>query len=101
MLALTEPREGLPPCQSLAAFEGRVASLVDASKCDDDHELVTRFFLVAGINGNDNPTEPHSEYLAGQGDMASCELWLETDDADEAAAAFERGAEYVRTGVLE
>ncbi len=100
-MTVIPPREGLPPCQSLAQFDGRVASFVDTSKCDDDHNLVTRFFLVAGIDGDDKPTEPHSEYLAGHGCLASCVLRLETDDPAEAQAAFERGSEYVRTGVLD
>ena len=92
-------REGLPPCQHYALYGNRVASLVDTSKCDDDHTLATRFFIVAGIDGDNNPSDPHSEYLAGQGSLASCLLRVETDDPAEAQAAFERGAEWVRTGV--
>ncbi len=97
---MTEPREGLPPCVKVVLFDDRLAVLYDRScSCgqffDDTPE---RYCCTAA---------PHTGYQEATGHpdcmMPSRGPWLlhlDTDDLDEAQAAFERGREYVRTGKL-
>ena len=100
---MADPREGLPPCMSMAVFEGRVATLYDEMACDhkDPASLPTRFEVLTG-----QPTEwlpwaheDHPEIVVPSAWIPSRTQHL-TDDPDEAAAAFERGAEWVRTGEM-
>jgi hypothetical protein len=94
-----EPREGLPPCQKFATFENRVASLLDkAVGCDGNHTFDTRFWVLAGMDGGTGSPKVHPGYRAGSKIIHGAVIVLSTDDPDEAQAAFERGAEWVRTG---
>ena len=98
-----EPREGLPPCTSLVMFDGRLAALINTALCGEPqvHNMATRFFVTAGAqSGSTAPGlhNPNCRMPQGQGEHT---VYLETDDPAEAQAAFERGAEWVRTGRLE
>ncbi len=101
---MTEPREGLPPCLSMAVFEGRVATLYDEMGCDhkDAPQMSTRYEVLVGQS-----TAWLSWEHADHPEIVVPSVWMEgrtkmdTDDPDEAQAAFERGAEYVRTGRME
>ena len=100
-MEMSEPREGLPPCKSLARFDGRRASMIDTALCDGSHyfhkETGKRLFIVIGIEGATSELDPHG-FLEHW--FNSWVLQLLTDDPDEAQAAFDKGAEYVRTGVM-
>ena len=94
-----EPREGLPPCQKFATFEDRVASLLDkAAGCNGNHIFDTRFWVIAGTDVGAGSPKVHPGYRAGSRIVRGEVILLRTDDPDEAQAAFERGAEWVRTG---
>ena len=100
---MTEPREGLPPCTSLVIFDGRLAARTDTALCAEPqiHNMTTRFFVTAGAqSGSTAPGLHNSNFRMPQG-QGEHKVYLETDDLDEAQAAFERGSEYVRTGRLE
>ncbi len=94
-------REGLPPCQSVAALGDRRASLVDSAVCGREHSFQEdfhwRFFVLAG-----NKAELCEEKMHGYRTfwVSNLVMDLVTDDPAEAQAAFARGAEWVRTGVL-
>ena len=94
MLAVSDPREGLPPCLVRAArLDNRVAWWGEANRCRC-WNISARMDVGFGVL-----TEPQAShdvlcrdwYISGQGSVR-------TDDPDEAQAAFERGAEWVRTG---
>lgn len=88
---MSAPREGLPPNTRLECFDSRVVSL------HWDCANLPGFYYVAWGSVDrwgDNPY--HSGTKAPFGNTVG---HLDTDDPDEAQAAFERGAEYVRTGV--
>ena len=92
----THPREGLPPCLSIAVFDGRRAWFLDAAACG--HTTPKRFTVVADtLIRWDTNWVFHPEVLTPTGTLEG-PLEIRTDDPDEAAAAFERGAEWVRTG---
>jgi len=95
-------REGLPPCRSLARFDGRRASMIDTALCGEDHGFNTystkRCFVIAGRELRPKRVDPHG-FLAYYFARPSLVVDLCTDDPAEAQAAFERGAEWVRTGV--
>jgi hypothetical protein len=95
--AYPAPAEGLPPCLSTVLFDGRVANIVDGEACGQEHHP-WRFQVTAGkITRRDEVPDMHG---------FRC-WWIQpvvnvyTDAPDEAAAAFERGREYVRTGRME
>ena len=96
---MTSPREGLP-CQcfkGVARFEGRVAwwYVLDSrcSECKSQPAQSLRHHIMGGKAFNDVDGAPACS-------VTDCLPWTRTDDPDEAKAAFERGREYVRTGVL-
>lgn len=93
---LAEPREGLPPCVKIVVHEERAILLIDSEACSADHGLGVRFGIRRGHIEKWDKSLTHPE--------APKTPWVPietlTDDPDEAQAAFERGAEYVRTGVM-
>ena len=94
---LAEPREGLPPCLvRFAEFEGRRSSMHQKSLCAFPHTQGANFLVTSGRIMGRIEDHPRSNWLTG-----NFRGVLDTDDPDEAQAAFERGAEWVRTGVLE
>lgn len=97
------PAEGLPPCRSHARFDGRRVSMIDTTKCDGGHHFqaysARRFFVLAGYEKKPFEHDPHgwqAYWLFGY----SIVIKLLTDDPDEAQAAFDKGAEWVRTGTM-
>ena len=88
-----EPREGLPPCLSMVSFEGRVAIYEAPCSEGDWHEVIW------GDDGRLVQDPGRHPGVIFTDDNIRGEIM--TDDPTEAKAAFERGAEYVRTGVLE
>ncbi len=98
---MTEPREGLP-CEcfrGIARFDGRVAWWYSPDpQCPE----------CRGRDLGTSPAERH--HITGGEDLGyvdgapACSTdtipWTRTDDPDEAQAAFERGAEWVRTGEM-
>lgn len=105
--AFPAPAEGLPPCLSIASLDNRFAFVVDKSKCGQQHfGESSRFWAGAGKDPQP-ATDSCDEILAQHPDWPQELLTVmtrifavATDDPDEAQAAFERGAEYVRTGVM-
>lgn len=98
---MSTPREGLPPCLSLAIFDGRGASLVDdTAGCHSPRGGGGRFKINAGTIGTTRVTSRIHPELPKSWPVLVWALSMATDDPDEAKAAFERGAEYVRTGVM-
>lgn len=99
-----EPREGLPPCVSVAVFEGRRAFMRDIRECEHgwDHDRKERMVVVVDrvLHGS-SPDGYHPDCYMPWGDGATNVLTLWTDDPDEARDAFMKGAEWVRTGELE
>ncbi len=102
--APAEPREGLPPCLSMAVFEGRVSTFYDEMGCDhkDAPDISTRYEVLVGRPTEWFPWEhgDHPETVVPSFDASDRRQYL-TDDLDEAKAAFKRGREYVRTGEME
>ena len=103
-MASTSPqpaREGLPPCLSTVMFDGRMAVLLDMSvNCGGRHgEGIPRFEVAAGIEGERVVWSRHPDTKISL--MGEEVIDLATDDPDEAAAAFERGVEWVRTGQMD
>lgn len=102
---MTAPREGLPPCLKMARLDNRFASVVDKSKCGQEHFGGTwRFWVAAGKDPKPD-TDFCYEILAQHPNWPKELLTVmtslfafTTNDPDEAQAAFERGAEWVRTG---
>ena len=99
---LSEPREGLPPCLSVVMFDGRGASMRASDNCAGEHGG-GRFWVASGrIIPCDCPAGVHAgthseitwHYARPYGPDT------ETNDPDEAQAAFDKGAEWVRTGVM-
>ncbi len=96
------PGEGPPPCQRFVLFDGRVASHIDTSLCDEDHKDKFRFFVIAGMgDGDERDDMPHDDCPVGRGAIRNPVVRLSTDDPAEAEAAFERGERWVRTGELD
>ena len=98
-----EPREGLPPCIRLIVFDGRAVSVHDRDdKCScgfppKDYRFGVVATRVEGMADHDvTPSRRIPLWCIGE-----AALEYGTDDPDEAAAAFNRGREYVLTGVLE
>ncbi len=92
------PAEGLPPCiRRLAILEGNQACWHDMAQCPQPIPTAAQHVITAGRrdglrNGNDC-TNGAVEMIAVPGFLVEG-----TDDPAEAQAAFERGAEWVRTG---
>ena len=101
MLAVSEPREGLPPCLSFAMHDGRGFSVRDRKACDGAHVGSSRFYITGGAVTPCGCTEGHRVHPEVKWHYAGPAIFdLSTDDPDEAQAAFDKGAEYVRTGVM-
>ena len=101
---MSDAREGLPPCVSVAVFEGRRAFMRDVRKCEHgwgDGERKERIVVCTDLVHGKSlaPDGYHPECSMPWGD-GSTFLLVWTDDPDEAQAAFERGAEWVRTGEM-
>ena len=94
---MTSPREGLPPCLSTVLFDGRVATTVDSKACGQKHHP-WRFQVTAGKITRRGEVAGIHEFRSW---WVQPVISLYTDDPAEAQAAFDKGAEYVRTGVLE
>ena len=97
-----EPREGLPPCIVQGArLDNRIAWWSSTGRC----ECLGAFqgppvhHVLHGQRGP-VPQGQQGKWLCRDWFIAG-ELPLRTDDPAEAQAAFERGSEYVRTGVME
>ena len=96
---MSEPREGLPPCQThCVMFEERLAAAYDFALCGE-HGLVSRYAVSAGVIQSRGEDSTHAG-RAGGTYKGTPLIYLLTDDPDEAQAAFDKGAEYVRTGVM-
>ena len=94
------PAEGLPPCiKRVAIFEGRQATWHIRESCPDPSNQTSRcgHYVCAGQRGG-----KRCSYHSGVDlELLHKPVVLEafTDDPAEAKAAFERGAEWVRTGI--
>ena len=102
-MTVIPPCEGLPPCVKVALFDDRLAVLYDRScKCASLFDLSLP--LYCSMSG---PLSSQSEAMGHPGTImprlrrGTEVIHVDTDDPAEAQAAFERGSEYVRTGVLE
>ncbi len=96
-------REGLPLCLKLATFENRFAVLHDSSEgcLECSHRFTAaaapldgwgpRVAVDSGVHKAVNVPIPYT--------LHSWVVRCHTDDPTEAQAAFERGAEWVRTGL--
>ena len=96
-----EPREGLPPCVIRAAkFDGRIAWWSVTGRCEcvgaDRNPPTNR--VLYGQHGP-APNDRRRKWLCRDWFIVG-KLPFMTDDPDEAQAAFERGAEWVRTGEM-
>lgn len=99
---MSDPREGLPPCLSMAVFEGRACTLYDEMGCDHQGgaSIPLRYEVRVGapdgwrlwMHGD------HRETTVPEWWASSLIVDLSTDDPNEAQAAFAKGAEWVRTG---
>ena len=97
MLAVSDPREGLPPCLSVAVFDGRMAAMVDGEADSSCDHYSARFWVGAGtIIRREKALTLHGFYPW----VTKGGFELFTDDPDEAQAAFAKGAEWVRTGEM-
>ena len=94
----TAPAEGLPPCvKRVAIFEGRQATLHAGESCPDPE-------IAAGMNGyrvcaghRGTVRNPYHDIdITTLRDPMFMDVL--TGDPDEAQAAFDKGAEWVRTG---
>ncbi len=94
------PAEGLPPCLRWVAFDRRNVAMADREiPCPGDHQFMPKRFAVTWgkENGVVSAHPSHPTYTFPNPGVVGA---MRTDDPDEAQAAFERGAEYVRTGVM-
>ena len=99
--AFPAPAEGLPPCVVMAArLDNRIAwwATVGRCKCVGVSQDAPAHHVLHGQLGPP-PQGQRGKWL--------CRDWfivgkrpLLTDDPDEAQAAFDKGAEYVRTGEM-
>jgi hypothetical protein len=88
--SLAVPREGLPPNTRIECFDGRIVTM----HWDCPH--LRKLYLVGW--GNVDRWEEDPYHGGAKGPRGTPIGRLRTDDPAEAQAAFERGAEYVRTG---
>ena len=98
--APAEPRESLPPCTKLVLCDSRMVALVDQAVCKHGWGD-GRFRFQRGMADGTWEQHPGHPEVSMPGAQSLDEPLLATDDAAEAQAAFQRGAEWVRTGVLE
>ena len=107
---MTGPREGLPPCLSLAVFEGRRAFMRDFRKCGHGSAVVVNVGPVL----DRHPDLLHRDFMGFYADASQLEwkvsvtdptegevddLWLEAQERLRMGqATFAEGAEWVRTG---
>jgi len=100
--SVTSPREGLPPCYSVSMLDSRVSILHDSRVCSKRGTAQThRFIIGAGDDSYVGKGNAHPELQVPQLDgFSDLILLVHTDDPDEAQAAFDKGAEYVRTGEM-
>ena len=89
--AFPAPAEGLPPCVNVAVFDGRLATWHKPCKTGNFHNVIVGPFLEY----SESPDHPGFRTLIGTYPLV---IDLKTDDPAEAQAAFEHGAEWVRTG---
>ena len=111
LTSVTSPREGLPPCiKGLALSDERAAVwTVPCWHGEFWAEMVQEYGSLSAV------ILPYTEHLVRSGPRYGKKSWhglpvhlrssdarttYAGDDPDEAAAAFERGREYVLTGVL-
>lgn len=94
------PAEGLPPCMKrVAIFEGRQATWHHRSICsipEIQRKPIAHYVLYGQTLPVAAKTTPMLKTIC-----PGTEVQIETDDPVLAQAAFDKGAEYVRTGVLE
>ncbi len=94
-----EPREGLPPCMiRVVASDDRQATWHHRSICSIP-EIRRKPIAHYVLYGQTSPT-PAKRTPMLKLICPGTEIQFETDDPAEAQAAFERGAEYVRTGKM-
>jgi len=103
---VSEPREGLPPCwRRVTQFDGRSVTWHDEGLCLDGDVGLRWTHVVCATDS----VERISGFFDAPGNCSGGVLsdgWglpvldEATDDPDEAQAAFDKGAEYVRTGVM-
>ena len=98
---MSEPREGLPPCMGVVRLDNRYATMRDMALCDGKHTGGTRFWVIAGeLMPPHSLSSIHPEFSAPWHLTIQAIMSLPTNDPDKAQAAFDKGAEYVRTGVM-
>ncbi len=83
-------REGLPPCVSMAKFEGRVVLYEAPCPNGDWHQVTWGTPDTWAAIG-----DAHPEFQYPRGGLVG---HLYTDDETEAQAAYEKGAAWVLTG---
>ena len=93
------PREGLPPCVTIAVFDGRMATKVDAAApCPYEH-YPQRFAIGAGtVLGRSSDANNSHRFQTWD---TTPVLIVLTDDPAEAEAAWERAERWVLTGELD
>ncbi len=89
------PREGLPPCVKMIVFDGRVVA--QHAPCSAGSKFIVRTGRVSRYGCS--PDHPGYRDVNIWAEPSVTELL--TDDPDEAQAAFDKGAEYVRTGEMQ
>ncbi len=97
------PREGLPPCVKVGLYADRVVVLYDRScECGQLFDpALPRYCSMAGPVSSYSDSRGHPDHRVPHIMFGTEALHLDTDDEAEAAAAYERGERYVRTGVLD
>ena len=95
---IAEPQEGLPPCfKGQAIFDGRYVQWVSQGVCGGHGNTVKEHCVNIGEIHSWGNDINHPEFRRPQVRwIDGCHV--DTNDPDEAQAAFERGAEWVRTG---
>lgn len=97
---MTEPREGLPPCiVRLAIFEGNQACWHDMKLCPLPVPTDDRHVITAGRRSIDREED---DCTNGAVMLVAWPAVVDegTDDPAAAQAAFDKGAEWVRTGEM-
>ncbi len=95
---VSPPREGLPPCLRMTQFDGRMASLRDASLCDARHR-VARFYVARGQYRGVAPSPNHEGSLQGLYTRDDYDF-LDTDSEAGAEVYYARACEWVLIGEL-